>query len=106
MKTANPITVLPTRTRIAQEHAHPAGRLAKGRAVGLAWRVVAIVLAIALAQLTFRSIRSSVVRAHPGGPPLAAGVASGGSGAAPAWSGQGFRDEARCDLMGEPVECR
>jgi hypothetical protein len=106
MKTANPVTVLPTLIRPAQAPVRLAGSLAKGLALKILWRAMALVLAVALAQFAVRSIRSPAAQAHSGRPPLAADVAAGSSSAAARWASQGFRDEAPCELSGEPLECR
>jgi len=106
MKNASPVTMLPTLTRPAQAPARPANSPARGRARKILWRSMALVLAIVLAQVAARSIRSTSARAHAERPPLAADFAASNSGAAPAWASRGFRDDAPCELAGEPVECR
>lgn len=109
MKTARPLILLPSATRHAQEPPSRRGSLARELARGLFWRAVVLALALALAQLATHSMRSLPARAS-GGAPLtadAAGdVAPDMSGGAPAWLSQGFRDDAACELAGEPVECR
>ncbi len=102
MKNAIPVTMLPTLTRPAQAPTRPANSPARGGARRILWLSMALVLAVVLAQVAVHSIRSASARAHAERPPPAAD----GSIAAPRWASQGFRDDAPCELTGEPVECR
>ncbi len=102
MKNAIPVTMLPTLTRPAQAPDRPANSPARGRARRVLRWSMALVLAVALAQVAARSIRSTSARAHAERPPLAANAL----GTSPGGASRGFRDDAPCELAGEPVECR
>jgi len=106
MKNAIPVTMLPTLTRPAQAPARPANSPARGRARRILRWSMALVLAVVLAQVAVRSIRSASARAHAERPPPAAGLAANALGASPGGASRGFRDDAPCELAGEPVECR
>jgi hypothetical protein len=104
METADGVTVIPiTRARPPARPAHP---LARAPALKL---LLGAVLALALALAAVRSIRASPRSAAPaqgGAPPAPAAGAASSSARPVSPPMKGFRDEAPCELMGEPVECR
>ena len=109
MKTAGTIRLVPTPSRPARENreaAHQAGALVRFFGFKTFWRLVALAVAIVLAQAAAHAIRSTASGGRSPGISMAAGVPARSAGATPAASAQGFRDDESCDLVGEPVECR
>jgi hypothetical protein len=100
MKTAHTVTLLPI-TRAARPPTRPAASSVRRAAL----RIV-LGAAMAVAAGAAQAIRASAARAQ--GAPHTGSVASdsssgAGPGSAPM---RAFRDDAPCDLVGEPVECR
>lgn len=102
MKTSSTVVVLPTVSPRARRRARAAR--ARVAALPILWRVVVLAGALALAQVSLHAVRSAASPGRSAEAPVAAGVAP--SRPTAAIDLEGFRDADRCDLGGEPVECR
>jgi hypothetical protein len=106
MKNAHGFSVVPAFCGPARREARPAGAL--GRAFGFRtfWRILALAVVIALAQVAVHALRSTASAGRSAGAAMAAGATAGGAAGATAASSGPFRDEDFCEIVGEPVECR
>ena len=65
----------------------------------------AVTLALTVVVLTGLASRGEA-RAATGRMASATAAPSSNPGRSPPWAASGFRDDERCDLAGEPLECR